>query len=237
MTPFTGRRAASGVGPALLARVLLFSDLSQTELEDMSYRLRRRPYARGEFIFREGDAGGSLFVLEEGRVKLAICSPEGNEIILDLLGPGDFFGELALLDGEPRSADAVAIEASTLLSLQRAHFLQFLEERPQLGARLLATMSHRLRRTTMQLSDVAFLDVPSRLARALLKLADEAPSLPDDSGPAPIRLTQGQIAALVGSTRESVNKWLGFYERHGLICRRDGTVKVLEPRQLQKYAS
>ena len=222
---------------SLLARVLLFADLDETQLEELAVLLRRRHYAKGEAIFREGDAGSSLFIVEAGRVKIAIGSPGGNEVILDLLEPGDFFGELSLLDREPRSADAVAIEMASLLSLQRAEFLRFLDGRPQVATRLLITMSHRLRRTTAQLHDVAFLDVPSRLAHVLLKLADEATGPPDASGAKPLRLTQGQIAALVGTTRESVNKWLGFFERHGLICRDSGTVSVLQPRQLQKYAS
>ena len=225
------------VGDSLLARVLLFADLSQAELDDLTVLLHRRRYAKGEVIFREGDAGSSLLIIEEGRVKLSLCSPEGNEVILDLLEPGDFFGELVLLDGEPRSADAVAIEPCSLFSLQRADFLRFLAKGPEPAATLLATMSHRLRRTTSQLHDVAFLDVPSRLARVLLKLAKDATDGHDALAAMPFRLTQGQIAALVGTTRESVNKWLGFYERHGLIRREEGAVTVLEPKQLGKYAS
>ena len=227
-------------GASLLAQVLLFADLDEAELEALATLLRHRRYGKGEVIFREGDAGASLFIIEEGRVKLAICSPEGNEVILDVLEPRDFFGELALLDGGPRSADAVALDACSLHGLQRPDFIRFLGQHPEATARLLATMSHRLRRTTNQLHDVAFLDVPSRLARVLLKLAQDATDAlgaHEAFAATPFRLTQGQIAALVGTTRESVNKWLGFYERHGLIRREEGAVTVLEPKQLEKYAS
>ncbi len=222
--------------PELLARVPLFADLNASELEDLSTYLRRRRYGRGEAVFREGDSGESLFVIEEGLVKIAISSPEGNEVILDLLEASTFFGELALLDGQPRSADAVAIEPSVLLSLGRTDFLRYLAAKPGAAATMLATMSHRLRRTTNQLRNVAFLDVPARLAQVLLKLsgAGDGSEVPASE---PFRLTQSQIASLVGTTRESVNKWLGFYERHGLIRREGGHVAVLEPKQLRKYAS
>ncbi len=220
----------------LLAPVPLFAGLNPTELEDLAALLHARRYRKGEAIFHEGDAGGSLLIVQEGTVKLSLSSDDGREVILDFLGPSDFFGELALLDGDPRSADAVAVTACSLHSLGRADFLQFVFSRPEATSSLLATLSHRLRRADEQLHDVAFLDVPSRLARALLKLAADSAAV-GESASRPHRLTQGQLASLVGTTRESVNKWLAFYERNGLVRWGDGVVTVLKPRDLQRYAS
>src|SRR5580765_1437557 len=147
----------------MLAQVPLFAQLPPDELAELGTRVRRRRYTRGDTIFYEGDPGAFLCIVHAGRIKLSLTSPEGREIIIDLLGPGNVFGELALLDGEPRSADAVATEGTDLLLLQRQDFLQFLEEHPRLSIALLAELSRRLRRDTQLIQDAAFLDVPARL--------------------------------------------------------------------------
>src|SRR5688572_11669328 len=115
----------------LLRTVSLFAALSADDLAALSARLRRRRYARGQVIFTQGDPGASLCVVEEGRVRVSVVSEDGRELVLRVFGPGDFFGELALLDGEPRSADAVAQEPCTLLLLQRDEFLSVVEARPR----------------------------------------------------------------------------------------------------------
>jgi CRP-like cAMP-binding protein len=148
-----------------LAKVVLFADLSPDELGDRSQRVRRRRYSKGETIFLRGDPGSTLFVVEPGSIRIALTSAEGKEMTLAILGPGDFFGEITLLDGEPRSADAVSQELSYVLLLERAEFLKFLEERPRVAANLIRVLSQRLRRDAQIVQDAAFLDVPARLAR------------------------------------------------------------------------
>jgi len=215
----------------ILETVPLFARLSAEELADLSTRLRRRRYARGETLFLEGDPGTSLCIVETGRLKLSLTSVEGREIILQLFGPGDVFGELALLDGAPRSANAVAVEASDVLLLARDEFLRFLEHHPQLSLVLLSTLSHWLRRLTTQMQDAAFLDVPARLARTILRLAT-TPAGANGERVTP-SLTQSDLAGMVGTTRETLNKWLGFYEDQGLIRRAKHQIVVLHPDKLR----
>lgn len=225
---------ASQINLQALARVDLFAELPASELAALAACLRRRRFARGEVVFLQGDPGTTLYVIESGRVKIVRTSPEGKEAQLNLLGPGDFFGDLALLDGEPRSADAVTVEPSQLLLLQRDDFLRFLEGHPSVAQKLLAVLSRRLRRNAQIVQDAAFLDVPARLARALLDLAE-----PQGEGDPPAlvvttRLTQAELAAMIGATRESVNKWLGFFERQGFIRRNRGRIAIVNPAGLRR---
>jgi CRP-like cAMP-binding protein len=216
---------------AILAGVPLFARLPREALEDLSARLRRRRYRRGDAVFYQGDPGTSLCIVQVGRIKLGLTSPEGREIILDLFGPGEVFGELALFDGEPRSADAAAVEASELLLLDRDEFLGYLVRRPELAIQMLSTLAWRLRRDAQLLQDAAFLDVPARLARTILRLA----ASPDQRQPAVTpRLTQTDLAGMVGTTRETLNKWLAFYQDQGLIHWDKGRVTVLRAEQLQQ---
>ena len=216
-----------------LAQVPFLSELSSTEIGELAASLRRRRYRTREVIFVQGDPGTMLYLIHSGRVRITVSSPRGQEIIIALRGPGDFFGEQSLLDGEPRSADAIAHEPSELLLLPRSDFLRFLEARPKLAVRLLASLSRRLRHSTQMVQDAAFLDVPGRLARVLLDLAESG--RPTDQGiVVTSRLTQTDLAALVGATRESVNKWLAFYERQGMIRRDRGRLIVTEPQHLRK---
>ena len=218
----------------VLAKVPLFAGLRADELEELSALFRTGRYRKGEVVFREGDSGTALYVVEDGEVKLTLTSLEGKEVTLALLGSGAFFGELSLLDGEPRSADARTRVASTLLALEREHFLRVVESRPQLARSLLAALSRRLRRTTEMVHDAGFLDVPGRLARALLQMSDvDVRSGPDGIVDSP-QLTQVELAEMAGATRESINKWLGIYERLGLVERQKGFVTVLKPEELRR---
>jgi CRP-like cAMP-binding protein len=217
-----------------LLHVPLFRHLPAPALEELSQNLRLRHFGPGDTVFYEGDPGTSLCVIQSGRIKLSLISATGREVIIDLLGPGDVFGELALLDGEPRSADAVATEGADLLLLQRQDFLQFLEEHPKLSIALLAELSRRLRRDTQLIQDAAFLDVPARLARVILRLAEpQGDAASPNQVRATPRLTQTNLAGLVGTTRETLNKFLGMYQDDGLIRLERGRIFVLDEHALK----
>jgi CRP-like cAMP-binding protein len=214
----------------MLAQVPLFAQLPPDELAELGKRVRRRRYTRGDTIFYEGDPGAFLCIVHAGRIKLSLTSPEGREIIIDLLGPGNVFGELALLDGEPRSADAVATEPTELLLLERDEFRRFLLDRPSLALELLSVMSQRIRRDTRLLQDAAFLDVQARLARTILLRAQVG----DGGALVTPRLNQSDLAGLVGTTRETLNKWIGIFQELGLIRWDHGHVTVLDEQRLRQ---
>jgi CRP-like cAMP-binding protein len=222
--------------PDLLAQVGLFADLSTEELVGLAALMRPRPYAKDEVIYLRGDPGTAFYVIATGKVKIALTSPDGKELILRRLGPGGFHGELALLDDEPRSADAIATESSVLLVLQRDAFRQFLADHPEVATKLLGTVSQYLRRNADLIQDATFLDVPARLARILLELAGApgATELPPPGAVIPDRMKQGELASLVGATRESINKWLGSFEKQGLISYDKGQITLLRPSGLKQ---
>ena len=221
------------VDPQVVQRVGLFATLPAEDLAALAGLLRRRHYPRNAVIFLAGDPASQLYLIEAGRVKIGLTSSEGQEVVLTLLGPGDFFGDLALLDGEPRSADATALEDCQLLLLGRDDFLRFLEARPRVAIALLAVLSRRLRRNARQVQDAAFLDVPARLASALLQLTEPTAGVQEGSPP-PVQVTQAELASRINATRESVNKWLGSFEREGLIRRQRGAITVLHPEALRR---
>ncbi len=222
--------------PELLAQVGLFADLTTAELVGLASLMRPRPYAKDEVIYLRGDPGTAFYVIASGKVKIALTSPDGKELILRRLAPGGFHGELALLDDEPRSADAVATESSVLLVLQRDAFRQFLAEHPDIATKLLGTVSQYLRRNAELIQDATFLDVPARLARILLELASQPGNaeLPLPGAVIPDRMKQGELASLVGATRESINKWLGSFEKQGLISYDKGQITLLRPSGLKQ---
>jgi CRP-like cAMP-binding protein len=222
---------------ATLARVDLFATLDEAELAALGERVRRRRYPKGATVFVEGDPGTGLYAVERGRVAITRTSAEGKELVFAVRGPGEFFGDMALLDGEPRSADAVTVEECWLLLLHRDDFLKFLEGHPKATARLLVVLSRRLRDVMQQQEEVSFLDAAGRVAGVLLRLAESrgAPLEPGgivvDAPP-----TQGQMASQAGLTRESVNKWLRYYQRRGVIQWEKGRLSVLKPDELRRRA-
>jgi len=201
----------------LLVRSPLFGQLAPAELENVAALLRRRRYRTGEPVFREGDPGAALYVVETGEVKILLGGAEGKEVVLSLLGPGEFFGELALLDGEPRSADAVATVPTDALVLPREDFLRLLREMPSVAVNVLAGLSRRLRRTDRLVHDAAFSDVRTRVTRLLVELAETRGKAAPGGVVIGPRLTQCDLASMVGATRESINKCLRSYAAQGLV--------------------
>jgi CRP/FNR family cyclic AMP-dependent transcriptional regulator len=220
----------------LLAKVPMFEHLAEEELEHLSNLLHARRYPKGEVIFHQGDVGTALFIIRKGQVAIRLSSLDGKEVTLAMLERGDFFGELALLDGEPRSTDAVAREETELLSLQRESFHRYLESSPRVALGLLASMSRLVRRVTQLVHDATFLDARTRLIRVLLELARSQGQPSADGVVITQKLTQVELANLCGLTRESTNKWLRFFVREGLLSYEGGQITLVHPDQLIKQA-
>lgn len=200
-----------------LRRCALFAHVDEDGLRALAGRMRRRRFKRNEVIFHQGDIGDSLQVVDTGGVKIVLPSPEGEEAIIASLKPGDFFGELALLDGAPRSTTATAIEPTETLTLPRDEFLRLLSEDPKLVTALLHALAEELRRLTGHVEELHFLDLSGRLAMRLVRLVRE--TQPQASGE--VRLdwpfTQSDLAAMVGGTRQSVNRLLSGLVDDGVI--------------------
>lgn len=214
-----------GLAIAALRQCALFEPVADPELERVAGSLRRRSFRRGEVIFHAGDPGDSLHVIATGSVKIALESPDGDEAILVTLGPGAFFGELAVVDEAPRSATATAVEPSQTLTLSRVALRRLMDEDPRLRDALFAGVAGALRRLTLQLEELSFLDLRGRLAVRLARMARSA----DPSGGSvtmPWPYTQSDLAAMVGGTRQRVNRLLGDLADEGLIAIGAGTLTV-----------
>jgi len=219
-----------------LARCPLFEHADERILNSLASRLRRRRFRRNEVIFHQGDPGDSLHVVAAGAVKIVLPSTEGDEAIIATLRPGDFFGELALLDGAPRSATATALEPSETLVLPRTVFLDLLDSVTGLRDALLTGIALELRRLTGHVEELHFLDLAGRLAMRLTRLAREAQ--PDAQGM--IRLdwpyTQSDLAAMIGGTRQSVNRLLSQLVDEGLIAIEPDALVIADLDELARRA-
>jgi len=220
----------------LLSGISIFENLQAEELEQLSALLRSRRYSKGEVIFHQGDVGTALYIVRKGQVAIRLSSDEGKEAILALLDRGDVFGELSLLDDEPRSTDAVAREEVDLLSLQREDFRRFVEERPHLAMKMMSALTRMVRRVTQLIHDATFLDARTRLVRVLLELAQQQGQPGADGLVINQKLTQSELANLCGLTRESTNKWLRFYVREGLLSYEGGKITLVKPERLSQEA-
>jgi CRP-like cAMP-binding protein len=214
----------------LLAQSQLLAGFVEADADRLAPRLVERRFADGQVIFGRGEPGSSLFALVEGRVRIGVTSADGREVLLDILGPGEIFGELALLDGRPRSADATAFGPCLLLSLDRRELLPALRRSPAAASRLLELVCGRLRVANDQLEGAVSMTVGARLARLLLALADR------NGGPAAhalgridAALSQADLARLIGAGRQKVNRHLCRWLGDGTLAR-DGRALVIRDR-------
>jgi CRP/FNR family cyclic AMP-dependent transcriptional regulator len=185
----------------VLRRVSLFESLSEADLQSFAELVRERSYPRGSVIVFEEDPGDALYVVAAGQVKVVLVAEDGREVILSVLGPGSFFGEMAILDEGPRSAHVIAMEESNLLILRRDDFHARLRAMPEVAISLLKEISRRLRRADEKIGSLVLLDVNGRLAHLLLRLADE-----ERGDRITRRLTHHTIAQMIGSSRETVSR-------------------------------
>lgn len=200
-----------------LKQVAIFADLAEEDIQDLMAVAKRRTFRAGEVIFHRDDPGQVLYMIKEGKVKICLISPDGQEISLVVLGAGEYFGEFALYDGLPRSADAIAIEKVECYTLQRSDFHNAIMKNPKIAIQVLEGLSKRLRNTDQMVEDLIFLDVYGRVAKKLLELAETHGVKVENGTRIDVRLTQQELASMVGASRESVNKVMGYFTDKGYI--------------------
>jgi CRP-like cAMP-binding protein len=216
------------------SRHSLLDALEPDEWAKLAAFARREIYKADEVIFRKGDPGHSMMTVLRGRIKISSSSGEGKEVVLALLGQGEVLGEMAVLEGKPRSADATALEASELMVVHRRDFIPFLERNPRICIRLLGIFSARLRRTSALVEDRRFLNFPSRLAKMLLDLAMADGREVADGMRIDFKMSQKTVGALLGASRESVNKQLAAWQSEGLVKMGRGFIVLTRPEDLAR---
>ena len=216
----------------LLRGTYLFSRLEDEEADAILAHARIVPYRAGAEIFGKGAPGDSMMAVLKGRVRISAPSLDGKEVVFNIMGPGEVFGEIALLDGGERTADAVAMTACELLVVDRRSFLPVLHRRPDLGIRLMVLLCERLRLTDEQVEDALFRHLENRLAKALLRLATH-----HGSGESiDLGLSQGELASIAGGSRESINKHLRAWQREGVIALDRGRIVIRDIEALRALA-
>jgi CRP/FNR family cyclic AMP-dependent transcriptional regulator len=222
----------------LLEQAPLFSVLHPEDLRGLAGRFSQVRYGRGETIFREGEPADCLFLIDQGVVKLFMGSPGGPELLIAFLGRGQIFGELGLLDRGPRAMNAKAMDGSTVFALQSEVLWGVLDERPALARRLLELMARRLRRADQASQDLVFFDATTRLARRLLQLAQEhgEPVGDGDAVRISVRVTQRDIAQMIGVQRGSANRLLASFARREWVDWNDGFPVIRDPGALVRLA-
>ena len=220
----------------VLGKLPLFAALDDDANVALRVAMRYENFSRGDVIFDEGDAGDKLFAVIEGKVKLARTAPDGRENLQAVLGPGEMFGELSLFDPKPRTAGAVALTDTVLASLAHEELRPWITGRPDVAVQLLQALAQRLRRTNDVLADLVFSDVPSRVAKALLGLAERFGQPTNDGIHVAHDLTQEELAQLVGASRETVNKALADFSARGWIVIESRAVVIRDVEGLSRRA-
>jgi CRP/FNR family transcriptional regulator, cyclic AMP receptor protein len=217
---------------SVLRNHYLFSKLSPKHIDSLAACIVGRNIKRNATIFAKGDPGSSLFAVCNGAVRITIPSVDGHDAVLNVIGKGDIFGEMALLDGRPRSADAIAIKDCELFVIERRDFLPLVREEPEIALKLIEILCVRLRQTTEQAENLMFLHLPGRLAKALLRLSEG-----DGNGrERRVDVTQKDLGNIIGMSRESTNRQLRIWEQNKWVRLERGVIVVLSPKALERVA-
>ncbi len=222
----------TGQVEAALRRSFLFPLLDADERERFIAAARARSWRAGAAICSLGDPGSSMMLVRTGLVRVSHPSPEGRSFLLAELGPGAVFGEIALLDGGPRSADVIAVVETTLLVFDRRDFVPLLQHNWRLAEAVLKMVCERLRTADTHIADLAFSDLPERLAKTLIARGQPGPR----GRPARVSDTQGALAAMIGGSREAVNRALRKWQREGVIAIADGRIELVDAEAMARLA-
>jgi CRP/FNR family cyclic AMP-dependent transcriptional regulator len=218
----------------LLERNVLFRDLPETAIDKIAGLATIRSYSKGTLVFSQGDPGDAFFGVASGAVRISAISPEGEEIYLRVFEPGDTFGEIAVLDGQPRTASASTTKAAELVIIQREHFLDLLGREPKVAIHLLKLISERLRWTSALVEDAAFLEVPARLAKRLLSLASEQGA--ETTTGIEVKLSQEELAHYLSVSRQIVNQHLQIWRKQGWVDLARGRIIIVDEDALDDVA-
>ena len=218
----------------LLQSVALFWDLSEEELGYISEKMIARHYESGKFIFLEDSEGEQCFFVVQGSVKVTRLSKDGREVILAMLNEGEFFGEMALLDGESRSANVIALEETEVLTLNREDFLVVLHDYPQIAIQLLKEMADRLRKSDRQIASLSLSDAEKRIALCIIRFADEQGVIKRGQVSIPKVPIQQDIANMAGTSRQTVSRAINLLEKEHFIKRQGRELLILDYKQFIK---
>ena len=214
----------------ILKNIPLFASLAESDQLKLGGLLRRKSLAKGEYLFRQGDEGTALYCIQQGRIGISL-SRRADKVTLAILGPGEFLGEMALLDGQPRSADAMALEDSQLYALNRKDFLAFLINNENAVNAILQSLSLRLRKTDDLLAEMCFLNLSARLAKKLVELAESSFANNKDQPVCTLKISQQELGDILGVSRESINKELKLLRDKGYVSTSRNSIVIhdLEP--------
>jgi CRP/FNR family transcriptional regulator, cyclic AMP receptor protein len=220
----------------ILGRAGMFQGIEPEAVSALTSRLHHIDFPSGHTVFAEGEPGDQLYIIVSGKVKIGRCSPDGRDSLLTIMGPSDMFGELSIFDPGPRTSSATTITEVRVVSMDRTAVRAWIADRPEIAEKLLRVLARRLRRTNHDLADLIFTDVPGRVAKQLLRLAQRFGTQEGDALRVTHDLTQEEIAQLVGASRETVNKALADFVRRGWIRLEGKCVLICDCEHLTRRA-
>jgi CRP-like cAMP-binding protein len=217
---------------AMVQNCDLFSKLCPKQIDRLAACAVGKSVPHGTSIFAKGDPGSSLFAIRQGKVRITVPSVDGHDAVINLICKGDVFGEIALLDGRPRTADAVAVTDCELFVIERRDFVPLMREEPDIPLKLIEILCARLRRTTEQAESLMFLHLPGRLAKALLRHSE----VDERTGERKVAVTQKDLGNIIGMSRESTNRQLRIWEEQKWVRLERGAIVILSTEALERIA-